>query len=603
MIDWQKTLAMFGVDKPKYRKRLSVYCDLCYANGTRSEGDIVLTRVADVVDGQLYWECKKCVTIRTTAATIVACNTQEHKNAVSERSRKLWADDAYRDAVRDGKPPCDKERMSEIMKEVWSDPAKKQNHLESMQREETRRKLSSASKKRWSNGEYRRRMVEVFRIRGKRLWQDGEYRQKVIDSLIGNIKLSNSTKRLWQDPVYVERMTALHLQLWRDPYYRQKMVTICKRRAGDPKWRAVMQRIMIKQWQDQNYRDKMSESLKASATKLWQDQNYRNKVIQSLMRPEVLEKMALARSLMPRISSIQKILYSILDGLGVEHSREHKDAPADMGCMVGPYIFDCAIPRPHQKTLLIECQGDYWHSSEKATRRDLTKQSYIINHLSDQYEIKYLWEHEFMNKDRIVETLKYWLGLSKQNFVDYKLANVVIKHAPAVEYRLLLSKYHYLPTAPLGSLTMGAYYNNNLIAVAMFSAIRRQNMETSIGFHKDQVRELSRFCVHPSYQRKNFSSWFLSRCIKLLPKQYKCIVTYADQTFNHDGALYKACNFVLDREVPPDYWYVATDGWVMHKKTLYNHARSLKLTESEFAATRGYRKVFGSTKKRFKFIR
>jgi hypothetical protein len=81
------------------------------------------------------------------------------------------------------------------------------------------------------------------------------------------------------------------------------------------------------------------------------------------------------------------------------------------------------------------------------------------------------------------------------------------------------------------------------------------------------------------------------------------IISYCDTTYNHDGAIYKACNFTLDGEVDPDYWYSSPDGWIMHKKTLYNHARSLKMDETSFAEKLGYKKVWGSKKLRFIFCR
>jgi hypothetical protein len=119
----------------------------------------------------------------------------------------------------------------------------------------------------------------------------------------------------------------------------------------------------------------------------------------------------------------------------------------------------------------------------------------------------------------------------------------------------------------------------------------------------NQTRELSRLCIHPRYQKKNFASWFVSRCIKSLPEQYRLIISYCDVTFNHDGAVYKACNFVQDRTVPPDYWYVDSSGWAMHKKTLYNRASLMHLTESEFANRYDYRKVYGREKLRFVYRR
>jgi len=136
----------------------------------------------------------------------------------------------------------------------------------------------------------------------------------------------------------------------------------------------------------------------------------------------------------------------------------------------------------------------------------------------------------------------------------------------------------------------------------VFSPLPRQNI--TIGEYKaSEVRDLSRFCINPKYQKKNFGTWFLSRAIKMLSPEYRCIVAYADTTFNHSGAIYKAANFTLDKVVRPDYWYVSEDGWVMHKKTLYNHAVSLGMIESEFAAENEYTKVWGKEKLRFVFNR
>jgi hypothetical protein len=145
----------------------------------------------------------------------------------------------------------------------------------------------------------------------------------------------------------------------------------------------------------------------------------------------------------------------------------------------------------------------------------------------------------------------------------------------------------------------GAYLGDELIAVCVFSPLVRHNLP----WDKESSRELSRLCIHPRYQKKNFASWFVSRCMKSLDPKYKTIISYCDTTFNHDGAIYKACNFRLDGEVKPDYWYVSDDGWTMHKKTLYNHAKKMSLTEREFAELHGYRKIYGDKKLRFVYER
>ena len=127
----------------------------------------------------------------------------------------------------------------------------------------------------------------------------------------------------------------------------------------------------------------------------------------------------------------------------------------------------------------------------------------------------------------------------------------------------------------------------------------RQNLP----YDTNAARELSRFCIHPRYQKKNFGSWMISRCLKLLPDKIRTVVSYCDTTFNHDGALYKACNFVLDGSVRPDYWYVNDNKWVMHKKTLYQHAVKMSMTEIDYAKKYGYWRVYGTEKLRFIYTR
>lgn len=307
-------------------------------------------------------------------------------------------------------------------------------------------------------------------------------------------------------------------------------------------------------------------------------------------------------ALNPKVSSIQILLYSILDDLGIKYYKERIDSESDKEVSIGPYNFDCVIPRENKPTLLIECQGDYWHNTDTHIRNDKAKSTYIERYYSNQYELKYIWEHEFLNKDKIIDLIKYWTGINTE-VVDFNFNEIEVKRCEASDYRLLLSKYHYLPNAGRGGIAYGAYLGNELVAVCVFSPLGRQNINESVGYEIDEVRELSRLCINPKFQKKNFASWLIGRSISKLDRKYKCIISYADTTFNHDGTIYRASNFMQDRIVPPDYWYVAKDGWAMHKRTMYGHAVDLNMKEAEFAELHGYKRVYGSEKLRFVYDR
>jgi len=372
-------------------------------------------------------------------------------------------------------------------------------------------------------------------------------------------KISDSTSKQWESDDFTKKVCENSKKIWDDPILKAKMSVV----RTDPIKKAQMIKANKDKWLLKSHQDKMTE----------------------------------IRSQYPHISSIQKSLYSILDDLGIRYCREREDS-TDQECIIGPYIFDCAIPR-NGKTLLIECQGDYWHNLPFKQQRDSAKATYINNHFPNKYEIKYLWEHEFLQKDRIIETIKHWLGITIIEVVDFDFNSIEIKDCPSSDYKLLLSKYHYLVNAGRGGIAYGAYLGDELIAVCVFSPLVRQNMP----YDYNSTRELSRLCIHPKYQKKNFASWFVSRCIKKLDPKFRVIISYCDTTFNHDGATYKACNFIPSGEVNPDYWYVYPDGWIMHKKTLYNHAVKMHISESDYAEKLGYKKVWGCKKLRFIFNR
>jgi GNAT superfamily N-acetyltransferase len=427
-----------------------------------------------------------------------------------------------------------------------------------------------------------------------------------------------------KDPGYKAKMSAVinapgHKQMMskklkevcNTDIYRQKVSINLKERHSNPVYLELKSQIAKKMWADPDFKSKKMEFMRSDEYRvarskqlkdLWRDPRYRSRMQEIFRTDKHKQKMAVARSQQPRVSSIQSTLYSILDDLGVKYYREYFDKSADPETVIGPFSFDCVIPREGKPTLLIECQGDYWHSLDKHVKSDKAKASYIANNLSDRYELKCLWEHEFACKDKVIELVKYWLGITKLELVDFNFKNVEVRGCPVSDYRLFLSKYHYLHYANRGGITYGAYLGDELVAVCSFSSLIRQNIRTG-DYDPKECRELSRLCIHPRYQKKNFASWFVSRCLNQLDKKYKLIISYCDTTFNHNGAVYKACNFELDREVPSDYWYVDERGWVMHKKTLYGKAVQLKLKESEFAEKFGYKRVYGSKKLRFIYER
>ena len=104
-------------------------------------------------------------------------------------------------------------------------------------------------------------------------------------------KMSESHKKLWEDPEYKEKMSESIKKTWEDPEIREKKSESYKKRWEDPNHREKMSEIRKKMWEDPEYREKMSESLK----KTWEDPELRKEQSEAQKKrcedPEVRKKM------------------------------------------------------------------------------------------------------------------------------------------------------------------------------------------------------------------------------------------------------------------------------------------------------------------------
>jgi hypothetical protein len=333
-----------------------------------------------------------------------------------------------------------------------------------------------------------------------------------------------------------------------------------------------------------------SEAIRTQMKKQWSNPIYIKTMANGFS--SIKEKMAnLAQNQLGKISSIQKILYSILDDLKIKYEPEK---------VLGFWTYDCLLP---EYNLLIECQGNYWYSIKKAITNDTAKATYLENYFP-QFKLKHIWEHEFLCKDRIIELIKYWTGKQKLEVINYDFKELILKEITDEEAKLFIAKFHYFGRIGRNSTKYGVFHNNTLIAICAFANITRNETAIRLGLKSYEMRELTRFCIHPSYQKPNLATWFLSRCINLIKIKFqnlKKLVSFSDTTYNHCGTIYKASNWILDGIVKPDYWYCDKDGYIMHKKTLWDHALKMGKTEQEYSYEYGYQKIWGKEKHRYIF--
>jgi hypothetical protein len=136
-----------------------------------------------------------------------------------------------------------------------------------------------------------------------------------------------------------------------------------------------------------------------------------------------------------------------------------------------------------------------------------------------------------------------------------------------------LQRNHYLAQQGHGFMSKANYglFNSEdkLIGVVTFSGI--SVVETLIGafegFKRDSDQEgffeLSRLSMNDAAKEKNLTSWFLSRCIKRLRKEFqvRAIISYADSRYHH-GYIYQATNWGYYGFAPKksDFFYTDKGG-------------------------------------------
>ena len=376
------------------------------------------------------------------------------------------------------------------------------------------------------------------------------------------LERSQSSRKRWEDLAYRNRISESASEFWK----------------SSPERKEELHEYYKKKYDNEKYRQKQRER----SILLWSQSDFREKVAAGVGRSAVLNGIA--------PSSLHKVLEEYLNSLKVQFHGEYA---------LGPYVFDYLLENPVGKPILLEIHGDYWHHLAVSVERDKRKATYALR-LRDQYDFKVLWEYEFYTRDRIISKLKKWFGIEPAPaLVDFSFSDVEIRELGPKPARVFFTQYHYSGSLGRGGLIFGAYLGEELIGAIVYSPVVRKEMAIKQNLSCREVTELSRLAIADHRHKLNFASWLISRTLKRLSEKYKMVIAFADKTFGHDGAVYRASNFELDGTVARSYWYIDQEGWVMHKKTLYEHARSLRMSEGEFAAKYNYRKTYGEEKLRF----
>lgn len=264
----------------------------------------------------------------------------------------------------------------------------------------------------------------------------------------------------------------------------------------------------------------------------------------------------------------------------------------------GPYTFDFYLP---DLKILLEVQGEYWHSLQNNIANDIAKSAFIAHNYQD-LQLKMITENETTSKDRLSIALRQITGTQPSTInIDFgNLSASVIDSKVAKDF---LNQYHYLSRFRKNTkLCIGVFYQNELISVAAFAQPSYNSVVNRHGLPASAVLELSRFVIGDKYHTKNLASWAISRCLRLLKTncpETALVVSFADPHFGHNGTVYLASNWIDDGISRPSYYYSDIAGAIIHKKVVWDYAKKYGMSEAEYAMQQGLSRINTAPKRRF----
>lgn len=258
---------------------------------------------------------------------------------------------------------------------------------------------------------------------------------------------------------------------------------------------------------------------------------------------------------------------------------------------------DIYIP---SKNIAIELDGLYWHSELSGKKNKFYHLNKTKACESKGIKLIHIFEDEWLNKQDIVKSkLLHVLNHDKNKIYARKCIIKEIQSNISVEF---LNKYH-IQGSDKSSIRLGAFYNNELVAVMTFGKLR---LALGNRITKIDEYEMYRFCTNKNVI--GIGGKLLSHFIK----NYNPIkiISYADRRYsNIDATFYTKLGFSLIKETTPNYWYMRNYRQREYRFNYIKHSLKNKLnlydpllTEWENMQINGYDRIWDCGNLKYELI-
>lgn len=196
---------------------------------------------------------------------------------------------------------------------------------------------------------------------------------------------------------------------------------------------------------------------------------------------------------------------------------------------------DIYIP---DKNIAFEFNGVYWHSEKFSKDKNYHYDKWKMCH-DKGIQLITIWEDEWINKKEIIKTMILnKLNLSKQDKCPARKTRFKIIDSKTA--KIFCEKNHIQGKVD-GKYSYALTFNDEIVAVMILSKGLKEN---SLIIH--------RFCTSKIVQG-GFSK-LINKIIKI-HESLEEITTFSDNS-KSNGSLYENNNFIIDKQLNPDYSYV-----------------------------------------------
>lgn len=223
-----------------------------------------------------------------------------------------------------------------------------------------------------------------------------------------------------------------------------------------------------------------------------------------------------------------------------------------------------------KNNIAIEFNGIYWHSEITGNKN----KTYHLNktHMCNSKGIRliHIFENEWiLRRDIVISKIKHILKKNSEEKIYARTCNI----SPiSTKIKNEFLNNTHIQGEDRSKVKLGAYYQNELVAVMTFGTMRRALGQNSTNQHE---YELLRFSTSKTVV--GIASKLLSYFIKTYNPSK--IITYADRRYSDESSFYTKLGFVNVGVSAPNYWYfhISNKLHLFHRYNFAKHTLSKKL--------------------------